>query len=173
MFSARYEFPNEWHRFFNPANETSTHMLELNLTNERFPFLVKNKSIELHSIHIFLKLEDGFNYDDTKPLILTFKKEIIAAADGTPAVYDPVITDLDLLASGSAMEGLPFKEYTFRSPSPSVGKWIIEVTEAAINDPTKFPLSLTKPVNIDGVVHTRLNPEAIEDIFIFFRYSAS
>jgi hypothetical protein len=173
MFSARHDFSNEWHRFFNPTGEAITQMLELNLTKERFPSLINNKSIELHSIHIFLKLEDGFDYDDTKPLILIVKKEIPTAANGTPAVYDPVITDLELLVSGSAMEGLPFKEYAFGSPSPGIGKWLIEVTEAAINDPTKFPVSLTKMLNIDGVVHTRLNPEAIEDIFILFRYSAS
>jgi hypothetical protein len=57
MFSARHEFPSEWHRFLHPTNPDS-HKLELALTQERFPFQFKGKSITVTKIELFLKLRD-------------------------------------------------------------------------------------------------------------------
>ena len=55
LFSARHEFPNEWHRFLHPASETGDQNLTLALTKERFPFLFQGKTITINKIELFIK----------------------------------------------------------------------------------------------------------------------
>ncbi len=64
MFSAKHEFPSQWYRFLHPSDEqpideaTEAQSMRLDLTQERFPFQLRGKSIEFNSVRLFLKLKD-------------------------------------------------------------------------------------------------------------------
>ncbi len=59
MFSAKHEFPSQWYRFLHPSDEaTEAQSMRLELTQERFPFQLRGKSIQFKSIQLFLKLKD-------------------------------------------------------------------------------------------------------------------
>lgn len=60
LFSAKHEFPTQWHQFFHPTNAIAT--LSLDLSLERFPFQLRGKKIEIQQIELFLSLKEG-----TKP----------------------------------------------------------------------------------------------------------
>ncbi len=60
LFSAKHEFPTQWHQFFHPTNAIAT--LSLDLSLERFPFQFRGKKIEIQQIELFLSLKEG-----TKP----------------------------------------------------------------------------------------------------------
>lgn len=55
LFSARHEFPNEWHRFQYP---TGGQQLALAITRNRFPFAFRNQDITIKRVHLFLKWSD-------------------------------------------------------------------------------------------------------------------
>jgi hypothetical protein len=56
LFSARHEFPSEWHRFLHPTGATGDQTLTLELTKDRFPFLFGNKTITINKVEVFLKV---------------------------------------------------------------------------------------------------------------------
>ncbi|MBE9128304.1 MULTISPECIES: neuraminidase-like domain-containing protein [unclassified Coleofasciculus] len=58
MFSAKHEFPTQWYRFLHPSDEATAQSMRLDLTQERFPFQLRGKSIQFNSIQLFLKLKD-------------------------------------------------------------------------------------------------------------------
>ncbi|MBD2565344.1 MULTISPECIES: Tc toxin subunit A-related protein [Nostoc] len=59
MFSAKHEFSTEWYRFLHPSDEvTKAQSMRLDLTQERFPFQLRGKSIQFKSVQLFLKLKD-------------------------------------------------------------------------------------------------------------------
>lgn len=58
MFSAKHEFPSQWYRFLHPSDEATAQSMRLDLTQERFPFQLRGKSIQFKSIRLFLKLKD-------------------------------------------------------------------------------------------------------------------
>ncbi|HEY9817671.1 MAG TPA: hypothetical protein V6D20_17975, partial [Candidatus Obscuribacterales bacterium] len=63
MFSAKHEFPGEWHQFLHPEQEDTPHTLELNLNPERFPFLFQGKTVTINRTTLYLKLKEA----DTAP----------------------------------------------------------------------------------------------------------
>ena len=57
LFSAKHEFPTQWHQFLHPTNAIAT--LSLDLCLERFPFQFRGKKIEIQQIELFLSLKEG------------------------------------------------------------------------------------------------------------------
>ncbi|MFZ0895206.1 MAG: hypothetical protein WAZ77_11960 [Candidatus Nitrosopolaris sp.] len=54
-----------------PTDQTTTsQILQLELKQERFPFQLRGKKITIDDVTFFLRLKDGFGYDDSKPLAL-------------------------------------------------------------------------------------------------------
>lgn len=45
MFSLPHEFPNEWHRLFNPLSGSESQILHLGSLKERFPFFAQSRKI--------------------------------------------------------------------------------------------------------------------------------
>ena len=62
LISVRHEFPSEWHRFIHPAGPGADRLtLALDLSQERFPFLLRNKAIQVTRLDLFLKPGDGID----------------------------------------------------------------------------------------------------------------
>jgi hypothetical protein len=59
-FSARHEFPTEFHRFLHPAAESEQQTLTLNFTQKRFPYMFKGRDIAVDQVHVFVRLADEF-----------------------------------------------------------------------------------------------------------------
>jgi hypothetical protein len=58
MFSAKHDFPGEWHQFLHSEQEDT---LEINLNKNRFPFQFKDKTITIRQIDLYLKLKEEEN----------------------------------------------------------------------------------------------------------------
>jgi hypothetical protein len=124
---------------------------------ERFPFQLRGSTIQIDAMNLFLKLKDGFTYDDGKALAFVLKKE-----DGTelPA---------SLKVGGSPIISLPYAE-PLQGQSGNLGKWSLEVLEDDVKKLDASLPSLRKTVKVNGKDHTRLNPDAIEDVWIVCQY---
>jgi hypothetical protein len=114
LFSARHEFPGEWHRFLNPATG-ETHVLELDLNQDRFPYMFKDKVITLNTAQIFLKLKKKDDYKDEQPLFFNLKKEGGSEVKG-----------VGLKIVGSPVDGLPYEPFKLNK---NLGKWSIVLNE--------------------------------------------
>ena len=57
-FSARHDFPSEFHRFLHPVGEPGQQSLTLNLVQNRFPFMFRHRAIILNQAHILVRLAD-------------------------------------------------------------------------------------------------------------------
>jgi len=68
--------------------------------------------------------------------------------------------------SGSPITGLPYAE-ALKGQNGKLGQWSLEVKEG---DVKKIDASLQQTVKINGEDHIRLNPDAIEDIWIVCEY---
>jgi hypothetical protein len=163
LFSLRHEFPTEWYRFLHPAdpiNQKITQSISLNLGWDRFPFQFRGKTITINSVILFLvlKINEGFVYNDSTKL----KTHLNGDLQGK-----------DFSLAGSPVKDLPFaKPETNLTNIPT--QFTLKVKEddlppiSAASDTTWW-----QKVSINDVDHSRLNPEAIADIFIVCHYTVS
>lgn len=58
LFSAKHDFPENWHQFMNPPQGATGQILEINLKPEMFPFMLREKEKAINKIDIFVKTKD-------------------------------------------------------------------------------------------------------------------
>ena len=63
VFSAKHEFPSQWHRFFNPEAPGLDKVLELPLHKDLFPFFTEGKTINITKIRIAAKCSSPENFE--------------------------------------------------------------------------------------------------------------
>jgi len=150
LFSARHEFPTEWHRFLNPSERQT---LQVELTKEHFPFQFQSPDLTINGLWLFLKLKDGFAYDDTTAL--AFHSE---SADSSP--------QRSFKIDGSPIQNLPFAKLD-GAPGKLPKTVLMEVRESELPNPNAAALTTWwQTVTVQGSDHARLKPEAIEDIWM-------
>lgn len=62
MFNLRREFPTQWHRFLNPANDTNGNVLEIGVSTNLFNFRDHDKILKVNTISLLARCTDGGNY---------------------------------------------------------------------------------------------------------------
>jgi hypothetical protein len=158
LFSLQHEFPTDWHRFLYPATPAAgqgiLQTIALNLNQERFPFQFRGKKVSLDSVVLFLNIKEGITYNSTHKLKIRLNNN--------------AGNDFDL--AGSPVSGLPFAKPEFSSTDIPT-QFTLEVRESDL--PLSAPSGTTwwQKVNINGIEHTQLKPEAIEDIWIVCHHS--
>jgi hypothetical protein len=165
LFSLKHEFSNEWYRFLHPTDSAPgneiLYDLQLDLTRERFPFQFRGK-ITLNELTLFLKVKDGFAYDDSQALVLR------QDGDDTPHTF---------MMAGSFVQGLaalkPALNLDDTSDEPGrIFSAKLQVKEGDLPQPgLASATSWWQAVKINGADHSRLKPDAIEDIYIICHYS--
>ncbi len=163
LFSSRHEFASEWYRFLHPTDEATSQTLSLGLTMERFPFELRGKTLQIDAMHLFLKLKEGLTDKDNKPF--TYNDDhslafVLKNDDGAKSLAS------DFKVAGSLIADLPNAE-PLKGKSGKLGEWSLEVKE---EDVKKIDSALCKKVKSNGQDHTRLNPDAIEDVLIVCQY---
>ncbi len=157
LFSAKHDFPNQWHQFLHPVAAATVQTLRLDLGDHRFPFMFKGRTISLAAMHLLLRPKRGFALGDGGSLAFTLTR------DGG------VSFDSAWQSSGSLVAGLPYAN-PFAGQSHEIGTWIIEVSE---DDVSSLPASLRVDSGADGGTHQRLNPEAFDDVFVIVQYAVT
>jgi hypothetical protein len=150
LFSAKHEFPTEWHRFLHPPEAQTNQFVTVGLTRDRFPFQFQSKTINVTTVELFLKIHNTLTYTTLKIFFQPTQPTPPVSTDGIDLVKDTILNDL------------PHGPKTFTS-SDNLGPWTLLATESSI------PASLSLQVNS----HTRLNPEAIEDLWILCHYTVT
>jgi hypothetical protein len=183
LFSMRHEFPTEWYSFLNPIETKNGQTLEFELKQDRFPFLFRGRTIQIHRMDIFLKFKDVRVTElPSKPLVLVvYQSSAPLTVDLIPPGATPIPKvpppqpppppkpqlDSDVLI----LNGLPHASKDFVQHfdgARDLGNWSLAIEEAAINsiDP-----SLRTTITAGNVNHSRLKASVIQDLFIVCRYS--
>jgi mevalonate kinase len=111
LFSLRQEFPNAFHRFFNPASG-SPQCAEFEVTPQHFPYFLSGKTLTLSGVYVYLK-PTGEEAINTDGLMMTVK---VNESEGT-------VSDTDN-AWGKAYNNL--KEGALYLSGSPIGQWTIE-----------------------------------------------
>jgi hypothetical protein len=147
MFSLRHEFANEWHQFLHGGETPS---LSLEISPSRFPYLLPNESINVSRVTLFLQPRAGLDSSDNLGFELTHDSASATFQDRDPLPGETEQTRF------SHMEQLLYLEQDFDT----------------IVDSTNWNLNM---IQIPEVLRTegsdRLNPEAIENVFLVCHYT--
>ena len=172
FFSARHEFPGEWHRLMQPTDTDDKQTLQISLAPDRFPFQFRGRSIEISQVELFLKLKD--EKDPTSEIGETYFDEYKSDTPLTISLTPPGGTE----GSGSLkiLDGIPHVAIpvtdrvpaTFTAPIKLPVKFVLTASDGDIQ---KIAAGLQRTVTAEGVTHHRLNSDAIEDILVVCHYS--
>jgi len=169
FFSLKHEFSNEWYRFLHPTAGADKQTLQLDLIQERFPFLFRRRTIEVALVEIFLKFKDiddpdTFTKDPHNPTPLgDYATTNALRVNVMPPKSAKVSGTLNALSFG-----LPHANFSWPNPPltplPGVGVWTLEANAADVG-------TLTSTLKTNDGKH--LNPEVVEDIYMVCHYSVS
>jgi hypothetical protein len=180
-FSLRHEFPSDWYNFLHPLDSIADQTMAINLNQERFPFRYRGKRIQIYEVDVFLKFRDVFDpatYTSGTPLGDYAAGGVLKLNLALPAVPLANAKTLQMVSSRQLLSGVPFG--TVPQPPPVVppvpptlgglGAWTLVAKGADIGT---IAGSLRTQVTSGASTFNRLAVDAIEDVFLVCRYSAS
>lgn len=146
VFSAKRDFPSEWHRFLYSSEADGTQTLELAVDPERFPYFASTQEITIQAAHLFLK---PINYTEEDDYALAFN---LLATDGAYA---------GTLEAGnsSPIGNLPYSEL-LQGSTDGPGEWALTVEADG---------SAATLRNAEDL----LDATAIDDLILVFEYEIS
>jgi hypothetical protein len=156
LLSARHELPDAWHRFLHPAPSATSHRLDLELSKARFPFLYKGKTITITDLRILMKPADGIAYTGGANLSVRLAVEEQPAPEPHELRLDPEL-------------GIPGASPLSQGQEP-LGRWSIEIAESGLSG---VHPDFVRNVTIESQTRWRLNPAAVEDLWILCTYSVA
>lgn len=156
LFSLKTEFPTEWYRFLNPNTGGESvefaHKISINLEKERFPYLFRGREFSVNSVHLFLKINEGFVYEQNQVLSFIPNNEF----ESRQFLINP---EFSLPHALLAMNGdaLPFQ-------------LTLGVKESDLPSTDADEKSWWEVISQNNAGSVRLNPKAIEDIWLVCEY---
>jgi peptidoglycan hydrolase-like protein with peptidoglycan-binding domain len=170
VFSARHEFPNEWHRFLHSP---SGHSLTLNLSADRFPFYFRNTATRIHEVALYLKLKpvagEGYSNGEPFKFRLWSPDAIEAAANSQNAAVEPDAVSFQMISpvppspSDQQIEHFLPKATTIAGEDKSPGTWRLDVDTSDLSQTDAYWL---KTIGNEK----RLDPGVVEDVLLIVRY---
>jgi hypothetical protein len=165
LFSARHEFASEWHRFMNPAVESSGQKLVLHLTSDRFPFVTQARPIQISRVEIFLLMREKELYEGTdSPYARGVPLRMLISPPETPDSTDRIAAGL---SRNETFGGVPHRSVALAGQGLPFDLSI----ETSTSDLALIASELRQTVTVDGIVYTHLNTNAIKDILVLCHYS--
>jgi hypothetical protein len=157
LFSLRQEFSSQLHRFLHPPADESVHEAHLVIEDKHFPHFLRDYFrrglVDVQDVMVIVKpaaREDGAH----------FRGQEVALEGAAP--YAPQAFTVDESGAEPEWGGLPVATFSrAAAASAPTGQWTLRL------DARGYPGAVT--IEPDGL--RRLNPAAIEDVFLAMRYS--
>jgi len=154
LFMARSEFPEAFDGLLHPHPDATSQTLSVRLGKQRFPFYVRDRTIRITSLTVFLELADGVAYDNQDPLEVTVRRPTGAT------------TDLTLTSKPGIAGGLPSGQVAIAQPGSPLSEakdWQILVKTV--------PPALRTTVEVGSLDVHRLKAEVTQDVGLLCTYS--
>ncbi|OOP55127.1 MAG: hypothetical protein AYP45_16500 [Candidatus Brocadia carolinensis] len=161
MFSAKHEFPGEWHQFLHPKETDDKHTLTLDITQKRFPFMFQSRTIKIKQLELFMKLKEGVEYPtDTTEHLMVY---VLDPSEGPGTGVDKTL-ESDM----AIMNGIPNALFDYGQNGKDTGSWKLEARSADIS---KLPADLKVVFGQAPNQYWQLKPDVIDDMIVVCRYS--
>jgi hypothetical protein len=159
LFSMKHDFPDDWYRLFNPDGAATEQTIDVNLPPDRFPFQYRELKKNLTGLRIFLQPKNIKHYATGTVLGFALAKKATAEEPGlsVPLTFTGPSGKADILPSATPVI----------SERNILGTWSMTFGEDDGGS------SLRKNVEIGGVKRSRLDADAIEDIWLLCEYIVS
>ncbi len=167
LFSARHEFVSEWHRFLKPLESQSNHILKLGLTRDRFPFPVRNRTLTLKEMELFLKFKGEVIHPAGALLNVFVRSPETDATAETDSLPGGVFSSLPNQYAGLPhVSGITLDQ----DDQDLFGNWQIEVKKS---DVQALLLSLKQVVPNSNTADQPLTDlvDALEDVYVVCHYA--
>jgi hypothetical protein len=153
--SARQDFPNAWAAFMNPAAD-KPQVLSLDLSQDRFPFLVQDRKLKVDGAQVVLQIQETAVAAYTKPGSKPLKVTLASPTDTAPAAGE-------LGSSAAVLGGMPTRTFTPGAPVEvgATSTWKLTALKA---DVAEIAEELRTPDN-------RLKPSVVEDLQLVLHYT--
>jgi hypothetical protein len=63
LLNIRQEFPTQWHRFFNPIDQSNGNIIELGMSQNLFPYRDKGKTLKVNTIWLLARCTQPGSYE--------------------------------------------------------------------------------------------------------------
>ena len=158
FLSMKHEFGTDFHKFLNPDG-TDDHKMNISLSKQHFPFLFRQKKIEIQkNVIVTVKLRD-ISLLDNNGFALT-----ITHNNGTERGE---LKD----SSSNELSGLANNQYTqLNGDVTQAGNWVFTMTNTDVEN---LPEALRKTVLIKGDSIQRIKADEVEDIGVLLQYKIS
>ncbi|RLL55050.1 hypothetical protein D8Y20_02340 [Mariprofundus sp. EBB-1] len=117
VFSLKQDFSSEWHRLL--SSESGSQQLTLELKENHFPYICRGREIEISSVELFLRPQDGYEYNDGAVSIT------LNAPKGS-------YPDVPINLAGGDVEGLPYAK-PVDGVKETIGAWMLDIAEGIID----------------------------------------
>jgi Tc toxin complex TcA C-terminal TcB-binding domain len=159
--SLRHEFPSEWYAFLHPPDATLGQSATLALPQERFPFLLRGKSITVDRVDVFLLFKAAYKQAAYKATPLGIS--LTPPGSSTLAAVPPKSPD-------SRFGGVSHNSFDLSAQPASLGGWQLQLDDATIKS---LPASLRTSVTVGSTQVDRILPDVLEDMVLVLQYSAT
>ena len=156
-FSARRDFPSEWHRFLNQPLNNGGQALDLDLSVKRFPYFSREASLQITALHFLLKLADDAEYSDDDDKLLHHEIYEVKGSQRDEILPDDTLNFLAPNSPDNLGMPLPYSGALFLGESRDPGHFQLTVSEGEPGDFLRGDTGL-------------LVSDAIEDLIIICAY---
>ena len=154
IVSMAAEFGSDWHRFINPPAAAEAQELKLTLDKRLFPFMLKDRPLDIREIAIILLLKNPTVYSGVSNLPLTF----------TPAGGTATTGDLTLLpALGGQPSLVVSTNFTLEQDTKEIA---VRIDEANVGSLAPSLIEVREGKN-------RLNREQVKDMLFVLNHTVS
>jgi hypothetical protein len=154
VFSARYDFPDAWQRFLNPADDATSQSLALDLSDQRFPYQPGGGSLALSHVDVYLRLA---SVPSAAP-DLAFS--LFPNGDGIP----PDLLGGTPLASSPLLGGMYWASVDLSGSPEPTGDWLLGIAGVDI------PAFLADKVKVGATTYKHLKPDQLQDLYLVCTY---
>lgn len=164
LISVRHEFPDAWHRFGRPVDQSATsQVLTLDLALDRFPYQFRGRQLTVSELSVFLIFKDSEK--SVKDYATGGKLRFTVTPDGEPSWPTQ-----ELVSNSNILGGTPHRQISIAAMLPLPTKLSLEIKEQDVN---QLAAALREKIPPAAAGHTRLKMDAMNDLFLVIHYSTS
>jgi Tc toxin complex TcA C-terminal TcB-binding domain/Neuraminidase-like domain/Salmonella virulence plasmid 28.1kDa A protein len=157
LISMKQEFSSEWYAFFNQATGTDQ-SVDIKLPRARFQHMYSERILHITGMDIIMQLKDASLYDNSKKIELYLTPS--GGSETTATLTANTSTSSDLYVGGQPVNLGLSASFTIEDDSVALTVKAKETNLALLPEELR--------TEIDG--HTRINKDAVDNIFIVLKY---
>ncbi|MGE5290319.1 MAG: neuraminidase-like domain-containing protein [Micromonosporaceae bacterium] len=165
MFSARHDFPDQWHAFLHPQDTAAKQTLSIPIAPRLFPYVFHGRTITVTQVDLLLSLSSERAPGKDKSPVDAYPGKKALSLTLTPPASTPENKELK---SDQTLCGMPHASFPDLTVDVAEGAatWTIDASPANI-------ATIADELRENKGIYTRLNSTAFEDLIVVLRFTVA